>query len=76
MEPAVASWHIERRGRLTVLVPDGPAQPLTDDDVRKAIELGRDPEARDRMTRKRKAAGRVNLAGRTGAGGGSTARPS
>jgi AbrB family looped-hinge helix DNA binding protein len=46
IEPTVPSWHAERRGRLTVLVPDGPVAPLTDAEVRKAIDLGRDPEAR------------------------------
>jgi hypothetical protein len=37
---------VERRGRLTVLVPDGPVPPLTDAEVREAVERGRDPEAR------------------------------
>src|SRR5438105_14476109 len=46
IEPTVPTWHVERRGRLTVLVPDGPVAPLTDAEVRKAIDLGRDPEAR------------------------------
>jgi AbrB family looped-hinge helix DNA binding protein len=46
IEPTVPSWHTERRGRLTVLVPDGPVAPLTDDEVRGATDLGRDPEAR------------------------------
>ena len=46
IEPTVPTWHVERRGRLTVLIPDGPTAPLTDAEVRKAIDLGRDPEAR------------------------------
>jgi AbrB family looped-hinge helix DNA binding protein len=46
IEPAVVSWHVERRGRLSVLVPDGPVPQLTDADVRDAIDRGRDPGAR------------------------------
>ena len=46
LEPAVPTWHLERHGRLTVLVPDGPVPPLTDAEVREAIERGRDAEAR------------------------------
>lgn len=46
MEPAAVRWHIERRGRVSVLVPDGPVPPLTDDDVRAALDEGRDPDAR------------------------------
>jgi AbrB family looped-hinge helix DNA binding protein len=46
IEPAVASWHAERRGRFTVLVPDGPVPQLTDVEVREAIDRGRDPESR------------------------------
>lgn len=47
LEPRSPSWHLEQRGRLTVLVPDGPVAPLTDADVRDALESGRDPEARN-----------------------------
>lgn len=46
IEPSVASWHVEQRGRLSVLVPDGPVPQLTDPDVREALERGRDPEDR------------------------------
>ena len=46
IEPAVPTWHIEQRGRLTVLVPDGPVPPLTDAEVREALERGRDPRVR------------------------------
>jgi AbrB family looped-hinge helix DNA binding protein len=46
LEPAVPTWHLERRGRLTVLVPDGPVPPLTDAEVREAIDRSRDAEAR------------------------------
>jgi AbrB family looped-hinge helix DNA binding protein len=46
IEPAVPTWHVEQRGRLTVLVPDAPVAPLTDAEVREAVERGRDPEAR------------------------------
>lgn len=47
IEPSVVSWHVERRGRLSVLVPDGPVPQLTDADVREALERARDPEDRD-----------------------------
>jgi len=46
LEPTVATWHLERRGRLTVLVPDSPVPPLTDAEVREAVDRGRDPELR------------------------------
>jgi AbrB family looped-hinge helix DNA binding protein len=46
IEPTVPTWHVEQRGRLTVLVPDGPVPPLTDAEVRAEVERGRDPEAR------------------------------
>jgi AbrB family looped-hinge helix DNA binding protein len=46
IEPAVVSWHVERRGRLSVLVPDGPVPQLTDAEVRDAIDQGRDPGTR------------------------------
>jgi AbrB family looped-hinge helix DNA binding protein len=46
IEPAVVNWHVERRGRLSVLVPDGPVPQLTDAEVRDAIDEGRDPGAR------------------------------
>jgi AbrB family looped-hinge helix DNA binding protein len=48
IEPAVVTWHVERRGRLSVLVPDGPVPQLTDAEVRDALDRGRDPEARQR----------------------------
>ncbi|MGH7867800.1 MAG: AbrB/MazE/SpoVT family DNA-binding domain-containing protein [Candidatus Dormibacteraceae bacterium] len=46
IEPTVASWHVEQRGRVSVLVPDGPVPQLTDAEVREAIEMGRSPEVR------------------------------
>jgi AbrB family looped-hinge helix DNA binding protein len=46
IEPDVVNWHVERRGRLSVLVPDGPVPQLTDADVRDAIDRGRDPGTR------------------------------
>jgi AbrB family looped-hinge helix DNA binding protein len=46
IEPAVVTWHVERRGRLSVLVPDGPVPQLTDAEVRDAIDRGRDATAR------------------------------
>ena len=46
IEAAVVPWHVERRGRLSVLVPDGPVPQLTDADVRDAIDRGRDPGGR------------------------------
>ncbi len=46
LEPAVVTWHVERRGRLSVLVPDGPVPQLTDAEVLDALERGRNPEAR------------------------------
>jgi AbrB family looped-hinge helix DNA binding protein len=46
VEPRVVTWHIERHGRVSVLVPDGPIPLITDQDVRDAMERGRDPEAR------------------------------
>ncbi len=46
IEPRVVSWHVERRGRLSVLVPDGPVPQLTDADVRDELERGRDPQVR------------------------------
>ncbi len=47
IEPRVMGWHVERRGRLSVLVPDGPVPQLTDADVREALERGRDPRSRE-----------------------------
>jgi AbrB family looped-hinge helix DNA binding protein len=46
IEPAVVNWHVERRGRLSVLVPDGPVPQLTDAELRDALDEGRDPGAR------------------------------
>lgn len=46
IEPAMVSWHVERRGRLSVLVPDDPVPQLTDAEVRDAVDRGRDPGAR------------------------------
>ena len=46
IEPVVVNWHVERRGRLSVLVPDGPVPQLTDTEVRDALDEGRDPAAR------------------------------
>ena len=46
IEPVVVNWHIERRGRLSVLVPDGPVPQLTDAEVRDSLDEGRDPGAR------------------------------
>lgn len=50
IEPRVVSWHVERRGRLSVLVPDGPVPQLTDAEVREALERGRDPQVRQLET--------------------------
>jgi AbrB family looped-hinge helix DNA binding protein len=46
IEPRSVPMHVEKRGRVTVIVPDEPVPMMTADDVREVVERQRDPERR------------------------------
>jgi bifunctional DNA-binding transcriptional regulator/antitoxin component of YhaV-PrlF toxin-antitoxin module len=50
LEPATVGWHVEKHGRVSVLVPEGPVPQLTDAEIREALDAGRDPESRHNET--------------------------
>jgi AbrB family looped-hinge helix DNA binding protein len=46
IEPSSVPMHVERRGRVAVIVPDEPVPVMTADEVREVMERQRDPDRR------------------------------
>jgi AbrB family looped-hinge helix DNA binding protein len=46
IEPRTVPMHVEKRGRVAVIVPDEPIPVMTADEVRQVVERQRDPERR------------------------------
>jgi AbrB family looped-hinge helix DNA binding protein len=46
IEPISVPMHVERRGRVAVIVPDEPVPVMTADEVREVMERQRDPDRR------------------------------
>ena len=46
IEPRSIPMHVEKRGRVAVIVPEEPVVGMTTDEVREVVERHRDPERR------------------------------